>query len=251
MQSIYQTDISNLHNVWLLVSDVDDTLLGDNSALRTFAQALQVEKRRIIFILNSSRPCASLHQSIQQNPLIPQPDYLIGALGTEIEIAKSGQLIKDYAATIMSEWDRDQVEGLMKELKLQAHADEFQTPFKASYRIDGKEHYQIVLKQLEQHNLKVKVIFSGGTNLDIIPQLAGKGTAIRYMQTLLGISDNQVVAAGDSANDLDMFYPPNKAIIVANAEAALRSLQGEHIYHARSEHAAGLLEGLYYWGVLT
>ena len=250
MQSIYQTDISNLQNVWLLVSDVDDTLLGDNSALSTFAQAFEIEKRRIIFILNSSRPCASLHHSIQQNPLIPQPDYLIGALGTEIEIARSGQLIKEYTATIKSEWDRDQVGSLMKELKLQAHAEEYQTPFKASYRVDGKDHYQIVLQQLEQHNLKVKVIFSGGTNLDIIPHLAGKGTAIRFLQATLGVRNNRVVTAGDSANDLEMFEPPNLAIIVANAETALRSLHGAHIYQARSEYAAGLLEGLRYWGVL-
>lgn len=251
MQSINQMDIVNLPGVWLLVSDVDDTLLGEDSALSTFGKALQIERHRIIFTLNSSRPCASLRHTIQKNPLIPRPDYLIGALGTEIETSTTGQLIKEYASTIKSGWERDQVATLMNKLKLQAHPDDFQTPFKASYSVDGEEHYQNVLKQLDRHNLKVKVIFSGGVNLDIIPLMAGKGAAIQYMQAMLGIKDHQVVTAGDSANDLDMFNPPNKGIIVANAEAALRSLQGEHIYHAKLRYAAGLLEGLHYWGVLS
>ena len=58
--------------------------------------------------------------------------------------------------------------------------------------------------------------------------------------------------AGDSANDLDMFVAPFKGIVVGNAEAVLRDLatQHEYIYQARATHAAGVLEGLRYWGVV-
>jgi hydroxymethylpyrimidine pyrophosphatase-like HAD family hydrolase len=59
-----------------------------------------------------------------------------------------------------------------------------------------------------------------------------------------------VVVAGDSANDLDMFVLPFKGIVVGNAEPALRQLASENIYQAGGRYAAGVLEGLHYWGVL-
>ena len=250
MQSLIKTSKKDLSASWLLVSDVDDTLLGDNVALTTFAQELQVKRDTIIFALNSSRPCASLRRSIRDNPLIPAPDFLTGALGTEIESDDNGQLIQEYTATINSEWDRDHIAALMTKLGLEAHPDEFQTPFKASYTVKGQEQYQQVIQHLSRQNLDVKVIFSGNTNLDIIPRQAGKGTAIEFLRKNMGIDQHRVITAGDSANDLDMFVPPNKAIIVANAEAAIRALKGEHIYQAKSKYAAGLLEGLRYWGVI-
>jgi len=250
MQSLITRVKKDLSTSWLLVSDVDDTLLGDDVALTTFAQGLQAKREAIIFALNSSRPCASLRRSIRNNPRIPAPDFLIGALGTEIESGGTGLSIQEYTATLNSEWDRDQIAALMTKLGLEAHPDEFQTPFKASYTVKGNQQYQQVFQHLSRQNFNVKVIFSGNTNLDIIPYRAGKGSAIEFLRTTMGIDQDKVVTAGDSANDLDMFVPPNKAIIVANAEKALRALAGEHIFQAKSEYAAGLLEGLRYWGVI-
>jgi sucrose-6F-phosphate phosphohydrolase len=249
MRSGFPKTEEKLSASWLLVSDVDDTLLGDNHALIAFAKELQVRREQIIFTLNSSRPCASLRKSIRDNPLIPAPDFLTGALGTEIEAGETGQLIQEYTAAMNVGWDRDQVAGLMSELGLEAHPAEFQTPFKASYTVRGPEQHQQVIQQLIRHHFDVKVIFSGNTNLDIIPRQAGKGTAIEFLRDMLGIDPYKVVTAGDSANDLDMFVSPNKAIIVANAEKEIRALKDEHIYQAQSKYAAGLLEGLRYWGV--
>jgi sucrose-6F-phosphate phosphohydrolase len=249
MHSIIPEGRKNYSASWLLVSDVDDTLLGDDHALIAFAKELEAKREQIIFSLNSSRPCASLHRSIHENPLIPAPDFLCGALGTEIESGETGQLIPEYTAVMNSGWERDQVAGLMAELGLEAHPDEFQTPFKASYTVKGPEQYQQVIQHLTRRYLDVKVIFSGNTNLDIIPRQAGKGTAIEFLRKTLGIDPHKVVTAGDSANDLDMFASPNKAIIVANAEKEIRALKGRNIYQAKSKYATGLLEGLRYWGV--
>lgn len=251
MQSLTKISRKDLSASWLLVSDVDDTLLGDDVALTAFAQELQANRENIIFILNSSRPCASLRRSIRQNPFIPPPDYIIGALGTEIESGSAGPPISEYTATINLGWHRDSIAALMAELGLEAHPDEFQTTLKASYTVTGHRQYQQVLQHLDQRDMDVKVIFSGNTNLDIIPRQAGKGTAIEYLRGMLGVDHQRVVTAGDSANDLDMFTPPNKAIIVANAEPSLKALKGEHIYQAKAKYAAGLVEGLRYWAVFS
>jgi hydroxymethylpyrimidine pyrophosphatase-like HAD family hydrolase len=64
-----------------------------------------------------------------------------------------------------------------------------------------------------------------------------------------------VVVSGDSGNDVEMFVPPRdgspyRGIVVGNADADLKRLKGEHIYHAQAACAAGVLEGLRFWSVL-
>jgi sucrose-6-phosphatase len=234
---------------WLFVTDVDDTLVGDDDSLANLASELELKREEIIFTFNSSRPCASVRRTIQDNTLIPLPDFLIGALGTEIE-NHEGQLLEGYSERLDSGWDRQRIATLMEQIGFQAHPDEFQTPFKASYSIKGPDQYQDALDLLSDKGMDVKVIFSGRSNLDFIPKTAGKGAAIQYLRDTLDVSPDRVVTAGDSRNDLDMFAYPNKVIVVSNAETEIRSLRGEHIFQARAPYAAGVLEGLHFWGVL-
>lgn len=67
----------------------------------------------------------------------------------------------------------------------------------------------------------------------------------------MNIPGQQVVVSGDSGNDVDMFIPPFRGIIVGNADADLRVLAGPHVYQAQARYAAGVLEGLQHWGVLS
>jgi sucrose-6F-phosphate phosphohydrolase len=236
---------------WLFVSDVDDTLLGHNMALRTLAQALAKATSAMVVVYNSSRPCASLRQSILKNPDLPVPDYLIGALGTEIEYGRTGQQLFEYSLQISDHWDRERVAELAAEQGFTPHAADFQTPFKASYDVSGLDAARDMVRLLEKEVLKAKVIFSGGKNLDLIPAGAGKNSAIQFLRQNLAMDPTCVVVAGDSGNDREMFVAPHKGIIVANADADLKSLRADHIYHASAAFAGGVLEGLHYWGVLA
>jgi sucrose-6F-phosphate phosphohydrolase len=235
---------------WLFVSDVDDTLVGDSAALAQLSTALAMAGDRVVLVFNSSRPCASLHRTLQTVPHLPQPHFLIGALGTEIEDCLTGQHLVAYDNEIRPAWQHDKVVAVMAKLGFSAHDPEFQTPFKASYDVPGTAAYEQVVRELEAAAVTAKVVYSGGKNLDIIPQKAGKGTVIAYLGQQLHIPAERVVVAGDSANDLEMFTPPYKGIVVANADVELKQLQGDHVYHARYAHAAGVLEGLRYWQVL-
>src|SRR5690606_28543365 len=147
-------------------------------------------------------------------------------------------------------WERARVEALVLELRFQPHSQEFQTPFKASYDVPGREAVEQVQQELKARQIAARIIYSGGHNLDFIPLGAGKQTPIAYLRQLLGIRPEQVVVAGDSGNDVDMFVAPYRGIIVGNADPDLRALQGEGIYHARAHHAGGVLEGLRHWGVI-
>lgn len=235
---------------WLFVSDVDDTLLGDDDALRALAAELEPRPDGLVVAYNSSRPIASLRRSLAEQPALPQPDYLIGALGTEIEVGAQADAVADFASELSNGWDRSKVVQIAEDLKLQPHPDEFQRPFKASYDVDGYDIYREVLRRLESAGLSVSVIYSGGKNLDMIPRAAGKGNAIRFLRQYLGVPGNRVVVAGDSGNDLTMFVEPFRGIVVGNADPELKALTGPSVYHAAAGFAAGVLEGLRHWRVL-
>jgi sucrose-6-phosphatase len=235
---------------WLFVSDVDDTLLGDEAALLVLGERLRAAPH-ITVVYNSSRPCVSLRQTLAQTSAMPVPDYLIGALGTEIEVGATGEPLSDYQAHLRQGWRREQIDAMMKGLGLVPHAELYQTPFKASYDVPDEAAVAQARRLLETAVLPAKLIFSGGKNLDVIPQTAGKGAVIQFLHNRLGLLADHVVVAGDSGNDVDMFIPPFRGVIVGNADADLRRLAGPHAYQARAHYAAGVLEGLQHWGVLA
>jgi len=235
---------------WLFVSDVDDTILGDEKALEILAGELDSHRQDILIAYNSSRPCASMRLSLIAHPTIPEPDFMIGALGTEIEDGQTGQPLLGYSQSLKVGWDRPLITRITQDLCLQPHQDEFQTPLKASYNLPNEELYRKVLIQLEENHIRAKIIYSGGKNLDLIPQNADKGAAVVFLKQQINILSERVVVAGDSGNDLDMFSHNFKGIVVGNADQDLKKLTGANIYQAKAAHAAGVLEGLRFWSVI-
>jgi len=234
---------------WLLASDVDDTLLGDEAALAELNEVLARERPRIYIALNSSRPCESLRLSLQRHDSLPVPDFLIGALGTEIQDAE-GNMLEGYSRQFKSGWDRETVERLVPGEWGRPHPPEWQTPFKVSFDIDDPEVAGWVRSRLSDERLSAKLIVTHGLKLDVIPSGAGKGTAIEFLRDRLMIDRDRVVVAGDSANDIDMFTDDNHGIVVGNADPELATLVRPRIYRSKRSQAAGVLEGLRYWGVL-
>jgi sucrose-6F-phosphate phosphohydrolase len=234
---------------WLFVSDVDDTLLGDDTSLQELMFALGMAGY-VTVAYNSSRPCASLRRSMAANPQLKQPDYLIGALGTEIEAGASGTALTQYTEFLGTQWQRSVVMTLAEKYDLTPHPAEYQTPLKASFDVSDFETATRFQQSLLTTVISAKVIFSGGKNLDVIPARAGKGGVIDYLRRSLKIDPERVVVAGDSGNDIEMFTAPYRGIVVGNADNDLRRLQEAHIYLARRDYAAGVLEGLRYWGVV-
>lgn len=241
----------NATGKWLFVSDVDDTLLGDEAALERLNRALDQAASHMMLVYNSSRPCASLRASLAEQPHLRTPEYLIGALGTEIEHGPTGKPVLAFRRRLEDGWERERVHALVTEMGLPAHPAQYQTALKASYHVSGAEIVAEVRRRLEAAHLQARFIFSGGVNLDIIPAKAGKGAVLDLLHPWLGIPASRVIVAGDSGNDLDMFHGEFRGIVVANASADLKSLSGDLIYHAHAAHAAGVLEGLVYWGVVA
>ena len=232
----------------LICSDVDGTLLGDHAALVSLAQWLEPRRAQIKLVYNSGRSIDSLRQAVTETPL-PEPDALVGCVGTEIELFQETQPLADWP-NIQGNWSPQAVtEALLPFEELEPQPEIFHSPYKVSYFVydaDASDlaHWQQALRQA---NLDVQLVYSSDRDLDVLPQGVHKGSAAAHLAKLWQIDHEQVIVCGDTGNDLTMFEQGFYGIVVGNALAELKALNSDRIYHARGEIAAGVQEGLEHW----
>lgn len=232
--------------VRLLISDIDGTLLGDEVALARLAAVLRSSPLQLA--LNSSRPRASVEATLRSLGTLIEPVALISAMGTEISVG--GQLLQDWAARF-AVFDRRPIDAALARLGFRPHAAELQTALKASFTVPAGEPLARAREAIAATGIPVALVHSGASNLDVLPAGAGKGAATQHLTRALGHGAESIVVAGDSGNDIEMFEAAERGIVVGNADAALRAaVDPSRAYLARQGFAAGILEGLEYWGVI-
>lgn len=243
--------LKNQHETdsWLLISDVDDTLTGDDAALLRFVDAVSTREPRLRVALNSSRPAASVDATLAAVfPAEFKPDAIITAMGTQIRVG--GQWVEAWTERYAG-WPRDQIAQLVESLGHRAHDPEYQTPHKASFAVPQGEAQDEVKSEIDRRKWPCRVIASGSDDMDILPPGGGKDHATLFLAEYLGVDpQTRLVVAGDSANDLAMFDVASRCVAVGNARAELiDAMPAATSYHARASHAAGVLEGLEHYGV--
>jgi hydroxymethylpyrimidine pyrophosphatase-like HAD family hydrolase len=95
--------------------------------------------------------------------------------------------------------------------------------------------------------------------LDVLPANIAKDYAVRYLHERSGVDEQHLVYAGDSGNDRAAMLAGYPAIVVGNADEALKqdlaaesAARGltDRIYFAGQPYARGVLEGLRHFGIL-
>jgi len=234
----------------LLICDIDNTLLGDESSLSQLIELVQSKEYKLGFGIATGRHIESA-TSVLKEWGVPTPDLMITSVGSEIYYPKRGIKDGSWSRHIDKRWNKEKIFELLYNIDgLELQAPENQREYKISYLVkpNYKPPVKEIKKTLAKAGLAVNVIYSHNEFLDILPIRASKGQAVRYTAFKWGISFSDILVAGDSGNDADMLEGGSLAIVVGNYSKELRKLKGKvNIYFANTNYAAGILEGINYY----
>lgn len=246
---------------FLFVTDLDHTLVGDDNALKALNQKLSQHRQeygtRIVYATGRSR---SSYQELKAQKQLLDPDALITSVGTEI-YEDNGRDVPDatWSQKLSEGWDRElAVASAAHYADLTPQEDSEQRPFKVSYFLTEEAAVEVLpqLKaQLSEQGLDVKLIYSGGKDLDILPRNGDKGLAVEFLRQKWRFDSTRTVVCGDSGNDVALFsVGESRGIIVGNARPELRQWcqenPADYRYLAQAHCAGGILEGLYQFGFI-
>jgi sucrose-phosphate synthase len=239
---------NQLHHDRALFSDLDQNLLGNPPALKPFINALQANRKCVLFGIATGRRRDSAIRVLKKHK-IPIPNVLITSLGTEIYY--NPNLVEDAAWNLHIDylWNPRIIRRALQELpgmKLQPRLE--QNRFKISYFIDPQiaPDTQHINKLLHQEGQAANVVLSFGQYLDIIPIRASKGLAMRWVAERHDIALDRILAAGGSGADEDMMRGNMLAVVVANRhnEELSDLIEVDEIFFASRPYAEGILEAI-------
>jgi len=237
----------------LIISDLDNTLEGDDDALRDFVDMLHDAGRHVGFGIATGRRLDDVLAWIEERNL-PRPDVLAAAVGTELYYGKDLLPDAGWKRQISAFWKPDDVRVVLDKVAgLTLQGEHEQTEFKVSYQVDSAvaPPIQRIRRILREAGLRVKVIFSLGMFLDILPIRGGSDLSLRHLAYRWGFSPEQLLVAGDSGNDEGMLKGRTLGVVVGNYGKELEKLRKlPRIYFAKGHHARGILEGVEYYNFL-
>lgn len=246
---------------FLLVTDLDNTLIGDNEATLNLIEHLLPHRDRFYLFYATGRNFDSVahllgfFQLLTHTPLLT-PDYVIASVGTAIYHRSYPE--PGWTKYIDRDWQRDKIAHLLHNFPgLIPQSDREQNPWKLSFYLTTKDDTITVSKireLLSANQVACHITFSHRNTLDITPPHAHKGSAILWLQQQLGISHLPTLVCGDSGNDITMYQPPFYGVIVRNAQPELLQWycqqQSDRILLSQYDYAAAILEALHYFALL-
>lgn len=250
--------------MWVLATDIDNTLTGDEAALRDLSAQLEELRRqeKLFLILATGRRLPHVLSGFDDEAL-PQADAIISQVGTEIYLPPFTARARPLAAwqeRLQRTFSRQRALQFLEEIRgLQMQPAIYNTSLKVSAYLDGAPDPDAAAQRIAQRIAasddgdNYQVVWSSGVHLDIIPAQAGKGNAVHFLLANLKLQPQGIIVAGDSGNDLSLFEAGTQGIVVANAQPELQRLReqasGAHFF-ATAPNAAGVAQGLRHFGLL-
>jgi len=237
----------------LLVLDFDDTLLTDELTIsQENIDAIIAAKEKGVYILFcSGRSNDSMRKYIDIMNIYDDHDFFISYNGSRIDTmdgkniflkSLQGQVLnelidlgEEFDVTTQLYYDSKLV--IKKETRLSrkyqklTHMEHLVMPnikelpysIKVLYNCDEipklKKMQDIIIGK---YNEDVNVFFSKPTYLEVLNPEANKGLAVKYMTEKLGFKQENVIAVGDSYNDIYMIEYAGLGVVVKNGRDGVK-----------------------------
>ncbi len=265
----------------LLCSDLDRTILPNGTAEESPAARRRLralaEHEEVTLAYVTGRHLQLIEEAIAEYAL-PMPAYAIGDVGTTLyeRRADDWHPSPTWEAEISTDWNGARAADLAERFEdlheLRMQEPQKQNHFKLSYytaeSVDHERLLATMRGRLDEGRVKASLIWSVDEAehvglIDVLPERATKLHAVRFLMGHLQTPEHRVVFAGDSGNDLPALTSGLQAVLVANAqeavrreavEAAERNGASDRLYLARGDflgmngnYTAGVLEGLVHY----
>ncbi|MGD8910728.1 MAG: HAD-IIB family hydrolase [Chromatiales bacterium] len=263
----------------LLCTDLDRTLIP-NGPQPESPQARSHFQRLCASAQLTLAYVSGRHRTLVQNAIadyqLPQPDYVVGDVGTtiyRIESAEAWHHLYEWEEMIGSDWagrshaDLVRLFADLQELRLQEHSKQnrYKLSYYVSLEVERAATDATMKERLRTAGINATLIWSvdeqtGLGLLDVLPAGATKLHAVEFLMETLGFTYRNTVFSGDSGNDMPVLVSPIPAILVNNAppdvrQEAVETTQArqtsETLYIAKGSYrqmngnySAGILEGL-------
>jgi sucrose-phosphate synthase len=235
----------------LLVTDVDETLTGDQEALTALMERLETTDAKVGFGIATGRTLDEALKMMEQLR-VRVPDLLITAEGTELHYGTHLLPDRSWERQIRYRWEKDEVEQAMSAVAGLDPMGESETPYRLRYRLDPDRapNLREIRRHVRQKGLRVTTILDRDV-LDVVPVRASPGLAIRFFCFKWNLEPERLLVAGDSGDDWDMLSGDMLGVVVSNHTPDLEPLRGRsRVYFAKSPHARGILEGIDWYDFL-
>lgn len=237
----------------ILVTDVDNTLTGDDEALAALVRRIEENDTGLGLAIATGRtPDRALE--VLEELGYPTPDIVIACVGTEVYYGELLALDRSWQRHINWQWNPVAVRDAVAELPgLELQEPPEQRAFKVSYVIDTRSAPGVreIRRHLRQAGIRARLVGSLGQYLDVTPIRASAGAALRFLSIKWDLAPERFLVAGDSGNDADMLSGETLGVVVGNYSPEIEHLRGKpRIHFARGEHAWGVLEGIDHYDFL-
>jgi sucrose-phosphate synthase len=236
----------------LLVTDVDDTLTGDDEALAELLERLETTHAKVGFGIATGR---TLDESLalMAELDVRVPDVLITAAGTELHYGTHLLPDRSWERQIRYRWDREEVADVLGNIPGLRPIAAASTKYRLRYQLDPEQAPSLreIRRRARQEGLRITTILDHEVYLDVVPVRASPGLAIRFFCFKWNLEPQRLLVAGDSGNDWDMLSGDTLGVVVSNHTPELERLRGRpRVHFAKSAHARGILEGIDWYDFL-
>ena len=233
----------------LLATDLDGTFLaGDPEDRLSLYQTIAAHPEiKLAYVTGRSLEAVL---PLLADPTLPQPDYIIADVGATLVHGDSLQPIQQLQSVVDARWPGEtQVASVIEPFGLERQ--DVPQARRCSYFCTPEQAANPALREIADE-LGCDLLYSAELYLDFLPKGVNKGSSLQALADWLELSHDQVLAAGDTLNDLSMLSASFHGVCVGESETALLEATNHHsrTLHAERPGCGGILEAFAHFGFL-